>query len=233
MATSDLVASTVMDASAALMNDNAKTVYTYAKQIPYLRMAMNELEEHFELNEIPSTQLTSAVIQVNAGLTEIIFNGVGVPTLPDDMIEPNQLWERNRGIDPYTPMNRKDYLPHYLEGVPVSQFNVYVWEDQKIKFLPSTQDNDIKIDYIKELFAQLVDENSFINIINARTFLEYRNAGLLAEFVERNITSANALNAYAALAIDRATGIGVKGKQAITTRRRPFRSGYKRRGNAF
>ncbi len=232
MASVDLIASTVLDSVASLMNDTAKTTYTYVATIPYLRLAMNELQEHFQLNSIPSTQLTSVVIQVNAGLTEIVFNGAGVPTLPNDLIEPNQLWERNRNIDPYVPMIKKDYLPHYLEGTPVSYFGFYTWNDQKISFLPSTQDNDIKIDYIKELFAQLVDENSQINVINARTFLEYRTAGLCAEFIERNVTSAQSLNTYGILALDRATGIGVKGKQAISTRRRPFRSGFKRRGSS-
>src|SRR5690606_17759652 len=120
---------------------------------------------------------------------------------------------------------RKDYIPHGLQGTPVGYFGIYVWEDQKIKFLEASLNIDVKIDYIKELFPQLVDENSPINIINARTFLEYRTASLLAEFIERNLTSAQGLNTYAVLALDRATGIGVKGKQAISTRRRPFRSG--------
>ena len=55
-------------------------------------------------------------------------------------------------------------------------------------------------------------------------------AALCAEFIERNLTSANSLSANAIIAIDRARGISVKGKQAINTRRRPFRNAYKRRG---
>lgn len=227
--TADLTAGTVMDASASLMNDTAKTIYTYVAQVPYLRLAMNELQEIFQLNNISSSQLVSSVISIPVGTTQIIFNGVGVPKLPDDLIEPQQLWERNAGIDPYVPMTKKDYLPHYLEGIVISRFIWYVWENQAIKFLPSNAVNEIKIDYIKELFAQVVDSLSLINIINARTFLEYRTAALCAEFIERNESSAQALNMYASLALDRATGIGIKGKQAIMTRRRPFRSSYKRR----
>src|SRR5215510_11939599 len=100
MATVDLVASTVMNDAAALMNDNARQVYTYTAQIPYLRIAMNELEEKYELNAISSTEKASAVIQVNAGVTEIVFNGTTSPSLPDDLIEPLECWERNRGINP-------------------------------------------------------------------------------------------------------------------------------------
>jgi len=230
MATVDLVASTVLAKAATLLNDTARTIYTYAAVLPYLQLSLQELQEHFELNNIQSTQLTSTVIQVNAGQNEIAFNAAPLPELPDNMVEPQQLWERNRGIDPFIPMTRRDYLPHNLEGIQTNNFVFYVWEDNTIRFLPCNTDNDIKIDYIKDIFTPIVDENSLINCINAASFLEYRTAALCAEFIERNQSNANALNTYAILALDRATGIGVKGKQSIYSRRRPFRASYKRRG---
>lgn len=230
MSTADLVASTVLAKAATLMNDTARTVYTYAAVLPYLQIALQELQEHFELNSIPVTQLSSALINVPAGIAQIIYNGVGVPKIPDDMIEPQQLWEREQGIDPYVPMSRRDYIPHQFEGTTTSKFSFYVWENQIIKFLPANRNNDVKIDYIRDIFTPLVDETSLINVINASTFLEYRTAALCAEFIERNQASANSLNIYSVMALDRATGIGVKGKQTILTRRRPFRAAYKKRG---
>lgn len=236
MSAADLVGANVMDVSASLLNDTAKSVYTYTAQKPYLRLALQELREIFELNSIPVTQLTSAVIQINAGVTQILYGAAGTPTnpkIPDDMVEPGQLWERNRNINPFIPMTKKDYLPHDLEGIQTSQFVYYTWNSQIIEVLPANQNNDIKIDYVKQLFPDAgaaIDENTIINVVNAQTFLEYRTAGLCAEFIERNETSANGLNASALLAIDRATGIGSKGKQNIMTRRRPFRSAYKKRG---
>src|SRR4030095_4770551 len=236
MSAVDLVGGNVMDVAASLMNDTAKTVYTYAAQSPYLRISLQELRELFELNNIPVTQQTSAVVQINAGITAIVYNAAGTPVapkLPDDMVEPAQLWERARGIDPYVPMTKQDYLPHNVEGVLTSQFIFYTWNAQQIEVLPANQNNDIKIDYIRQLFPDAgatVDQNTVINVINCQTFLEYRTASLCAEFIERNQTSAQALGAYAVLALDRDTGIGVKGKQNIMTRRRPFRAGYKKRG---
>lgn len=230
MASIDLLAATVMNTSASLMNDTARTVYTYAVQVPYLNMALRELQEYFELHNIPATQQVSALINIPAPQTQIVFNGVGVPSLPSDMIEPLQLWERAEGIDPYIPMTKKDFLPHYLDGTTISTFGIYVWQDNKIKFMAASRDNDIKIDYLKHLFTPVVDSTSIINAINAQTFLEYRTAALMAEFIERNKSSSDSLNGYATLAIDRATGIGIKGKQNIGTRRKPFRASYKRRG---
>lgn len=236
MSAADLTGGNIMDISASLLNDTAKSVYTYVAQAPYLRLALQELREFFELNSIPATQATSAVIQINAGTTTIVYNGAGTPTnpsLPDDMVEPAQLWERARGIDPYTPMSKRDYLPLSAAGVLANCFGYYVWNGQEIVVPAASQNNDIKIDYIKELFPEpgdVLDSTTQIGVVNAASFLQYRTAALCAEFIERNTTSANALNASALLAIDRANGIGVKGKQNIMTRRRPFRSAYKRGG---
>ena len=237
MSAADLLGSNVMDVSASLMNDSAKVTYTYAAQSPYLRLALQELRELFELNNIPVTQqVTSPIITLNAGVTTIVFGAAGTPAapkLPDDLVEPAQLWERTTGIDPYVPMTKRDYLPHNLEGVQSSNFIYYVWQGQTIQVLPATAINDIKMDYIRQLFPDAgatVDQNTQINVINAQTFLEFRTASFCAEFIERNQPSAQALGAYALLALDRATGIGIKGKQNIFTRRRPFRAGYKRRG---
>jgi hypothetical protein len=226
-----LLASTVMGASASLMNDTARSVYTYTAQLPYLRMALQELQEYYELNSIPVTEDVSALINIPTGTTKIVYDGVGVPSLPSDMVEPLQLWERTEGIDPYVPMSRRQFLPHNMEGIETSRIGIWVWQDNEIRFLSSNQDNDIKIDYNRELFPDVptIDENTQLNIVNAATFLQYRTAALCAEFIERNKPSADGLNIYAGLAMDRATGIDIKGKQNIMTRRRPFRSGYKRR----
>jgi len=228
MATVDLLAGEVMRISAALLNDSARTVYTYVAQVPYLNIAMQELEEYFQLNDIPATQETTSVaIPVDAGVTSLQFNVI--PGLPDDMVEPQKLWERTRNTGSYVQMTRRPSLNHSLDSIQVGSLGIYVWEDQMIKFFAANGDNDIKIDYLQRLFTTIVDENSVINIINAKTFLEYRCAALCAEFIGENKTRADDLNDFAGLAIDRTTGIGSKTKQVMVTRRKPFRGAYKRR----
>jgi hypothetical protein len=232
MSAIDLTAGTVMNAAAALLNDVSRSVYTYAAQIPYLNIALQELQEHYELNNIPSTDQLSAVIQVNSGVTAIRYNAAGTaadPKLPDDLIEPQKLWERARDTNPFIPMTKLDALPQNMVGVEISQFQIYIWEANEIRFFPASQNNDIKIEYIRYLFTPPTDENSLINCVNAATFLEYRTAALIAWFIGENKTRSDELNVFAGLAIDRSTGIGTKGRQATITRRRPFRSSYKRR----
>lgn len=225
----DLVAGTVMNAAAASLNDVARTIYTYTAQIPHLNTALQELQEEFELNDIPVTAATSAVINCPEGTTVIEFNVAPDPELPADLIEPQKLWERAEGIDPWVPMTKVDALPLYMEGAETNQFIFWCWESQKIKLLATNADNDIKMEYTRNLFTPVVDETSLIGVINAQTFLQYRTAALCAEFIGENKTRADDLNAFAALAIGRATGIGTKGRQAVVTRRRPFRAGYKSR----
>jgi len=232
MASVDLIAGTVMNAAAALLNDVARSVYSYTVQIPYLNMTLLELQEYFELNNVPVTDQTSAVINVPAGTVQIGFNSVPpVPELPDDFIEPQRLWERLENIDPFVPMVRWDGLPLYMSGVQTSQFMGYVWEAQLIKLLSANADIDIKMEYIRNLFTPVTSSASLINVINAESFLNFRTAALLAEFVEQNKTRADDLNINASLSMDRVTSIGTKGRQAMVTRRRPFRSSFKSRGS--
>lgn len=225
-----LTAGTVMDSVAALMNDSAKQQYTYVIQLPYLNRALQELQEIFELNEVPvADTITSSPITIPAGTTQIIYDGSGVPKLPDDLIEPQVLWERPYNTDPYTKMNRVDYLDQALAGVEINQFISYVWDAQKITFFPANQINQIKIVYIRALFTPATSSSSAINVVNAESYLSFRTAGLCSEFVGENKTRADSLNSDASLAMDRVIGIGSKGRQLIMTRRRPFRSCYKQR----
>jgi hypothetical protein len=231
--TADLTAGTVMDAAAALMNDAAKSIYPYATQVPYINIALRELQEFFELNNVPVTDQTSAVMEVDAGVTEVTFSPTppiaNTPYLPDDLIEPKILWQRARGIDPWVPTTRLDVLPLNMAGTETNEILNWVWASQRIKFLASNADLDLKLDYVRNLFAVVTGSGSVINVINAQSFLQYRTAGLLAEFCAENPTRANALNSDATLSLDRVVGIGTKGRQVIMTRHRPFRNGYKRR----
>jgi len=237
MSTTGLVAAQLMNKSASLLNDTAKEVYTYEAQLPYFQMALDELQEAFELNNIPVTmKTTSPPIDVDIGETEINpIEGVA-PNYPSDLIEIEQLWERLQGsTDPYIPLTKRNYLPHYLADQPVNSLVFWVWEDQKIKFIGATTDREVKLDYIKAIFPDTddVNENTVIGIINARSFLQYRTAGLCAEFIMENPTRAGNLNNNAVLAGERSMGISIKGKQGVVKRRRPFRAAFKLTGNTW
>ena len=230
-----VLAGTIMNQAAALMNDAVRSIYTYPFQIPYLNQALQELQELFELNNVPVTDtFTSDPIEVPTGTTAIGFPPDPVipdtPYLPEDLIEPKVFWVSSFGQeDEFVNIQRLDFLPRWQEGVEINQITSFVWQSQELRFLPCNAINYVKLDYIRSLFVPFVDEDDEVSVVNAASFLEYRLAGLLAQFMGENPTRAQELNNFAGLALDRALGIGAKGRQAINTRRRPFRSGYKRR----
>jgi hypothetical protein len=76
------------------------------------------------------------------------------------------------------------------------------------------------VDTIPDITAGTLGTN--IPIINSESFLQYRTAGLVAEFIGENVERAADLNSMAQLALDRFLGINVKGRQAVFTRKRPF-----------
>lgn len=222
----------IISQAAALMNDSVQSVYTNEACLPYLNMAMRQLQEIFQLNNVPVTDHTSAAITVPSGTSLIKFKD-GPPQLPSDLLTIETLWESPVGEENWIPMSLKNFLPHYLEGVQINQFLVYSWVKEGIKVIPSDTDIDLKIDYVRNLFSLPVKiEQVDISLPEqlVELYLEYKTAALCANYIGENPTRAEALEMEAELAKDRALGIQNKPGQGIMTRHRPFRGSYKSRG---
>lgn len=226
----NLTSGVVMDAAASLLNDTAKALFPYAKQLPYLNVALEELQNEYEQNDVPvADTYTTNPITVPANTTVVGFNTV--PALPPDLIEIQYLWERTQGINPFVPVQRVNVLPRWDEGAQTPQLIWFTWESNAINFLPANGNNDIKIDYLRSLFIPFnkTDGTDIIAVINAKNFLSFRTAALCAEFIGENKTRADSLNTQATNSMDMALGTATKSRQGIMIRRRPFRSGFKRR----
>lgn len=233
MSTTSLTAGVVMDRSAALLNDPAKTDYTYAVQVAYLNMAIDELVEALEESNSSPTNNTSASITIPIGanrLTPIEDVTPGIPHYPFDLVEIQIVGERAAGsTDSFIPLTRKEFLTTFP---PNSSLLYWCWEDQMIKFNPngSTGIREVQLKYVRQTISIANDENSIIGTINARSYLSYKTAALCAMFIGENETRAQVLEDQANKALERMTGISNKGRQQIMTRHRPFRAGYKLRG---
>lgn len=218
-------AATVMDRAAALLNDSSLSIFTYVAQIPYLNVALDELQELFEENNIPSTNKVSAVIPITTGTVTLD----GAAGLPSDLVEIQSLGERTTGTtDTFIPMIRVEFLPQTL--VQTMQLIYWAWIGEVIKFIGATSDRDVELNYIASLFSTITASTDTISAINSRSFLAYRTAALCAEFIGENPERAESLNADAILALSRTLNISTKGRQSIVTRRRPFMANYRNRG---
>jgi hypothetical protein len=233
VSTTSLTAAEVMDRSAALMNDPAKTDYTYVAQLPYLNMAIDELVESLEESNSSPTNNTSATIVVPLGMnriTPIEDLTVGVPHYPIDLIEIQGVGERATGTqDPFLMLGRRDFLQSFP---PNNSLLFWHWEDQIIKFNPNGAlgSRDIQLKYVRQAIAQATSDTSIIGTINARSYLSYKTAAFCAMFIGENETRAGVLEVQAEKALERITGINNKGRQQIMTRHRPFRASWKARG---
>lgn len=223
--------SEVITIVAALMNDAAQTQYTNAECLPFLNLALSELQEIFELNDIPITHETSATITIPTGVDRLGFDTT--PALPSDLIEIIQLWESDNGQNRWFPVDKKDFIPHYLQdNTAVSRFFVWEWKHGRIHVIPANTPIDLKIDYNASMFnlpIKIKDINVNLPFTNIGTFLDYKTAALCAMFIAENETRAMALDSSSGAALSRALGIPIKGMQSIVTRRRPFRAAFKQR----
>jgi len=224
-----MIAKTVLDGSAALLNDTALTVFTYAAQVPYLNIALQELMEELELNNVPVTNKRSSSITILAGI-EGIGGGGGKPDLPAGFVEPLELFERVSGSNySFINMKRCDFLP--VNQVPTAYLIYWTFNNGVIEFIPggATGDIEVQIDFMQSILPPVADENGEIRYDKGTTFLKYRTAALCAEFIGENKTRADDLNAIAGSALQRSLGISTKGRQQFNTRRRPFMAGWRSR----
>lgn len=236
MASTNLSSGEVMDLAAARLNDVSKKQYTYTVQIPFLNLALLELQEIYEENNAPTTSQTSAIIQVDSapsGIIEIPFDdgiSAGVPDfLPDDLIEIRTAWQSTRDLNQWSRFEPVDVLPQYQIGAQISSFANWQWATNCMKVLAANANNDIKLDYVRSLFTQVVDEFTDLLVVNGLTFLANRTASFIAHDIEENKGRADDLYVDALAGLDRSLQITTKGRQKITTRRMPFRAGFKAR----
>jgi hypothetical protein len=227
--------SDIITAVSNLMNDSEQAIYTNSVVLPFLNLSLDELQELYELNGIPVTNETSKAIKILSGIDRLGFDTT--PSLPSDLIEIQQLWESPSGLNQWTPVNKREFLPHYLQdNTTISQFLIWSWEHGRINLLAANSDNDLKIDYTASLFNTPIlikDINVNLPFTNVKSYLEYKTAALAAMFIAENESRAVALDSLTGSALSRALGIPIKGMQSIVTRRKPFRSNFKTRNTNF
>ncbi len=236
MSTTVVSAGQVMDRAANLLNDPAKTDYTYDVMLPYLNLAIEEFsDEMVESNHtffnLTSSNQSSTPIIVPAGVSAIgpPESAVSVK-YPPDMIEIQEIGERPAGsTQGFHRLPRREFGEIY----PATNSLLYwIWERGIIRFNPpgANTDLEVEIKFVYQGITYAANADTQISVIGARTYLGYKTAALCALFIGENPTRAKVLDELAEKALERTVAISNKGKQEIMTRHRPFRASYKSRG---
>jgi hypothetical protein len=259
MSTTLVLAGQIMDRVANLLNDPNKTDYTYAVQLPYLNMAIEEFSDLLSDAHSPFTNLTSyhqslVPIVIPAGWNFLVSPeykaGLALPSTradgtelfpryPADLIEIQEIEERPKNLnDLPLGMEHAEYgayrkLPRleFTEVRPITNsLQYWVWERGMVRFNICSIDMEVVLKYLYQGIPYAVDENSPINVIGSRTYLAYKTAAFCAMFIGENETRAAVLESQAEKAVERTISIANKGRQSIMTRHRPFRAAWKSRG---
>lgn len=228
MPTTRVTAQEIMDRVAALMNDTDKAVYKYPIVLPYLNMAIDDFQEILESYDVSPAEQIASIITLPIGRTKITPpEHPDSPHYPVDLVEPIQLKERTAGVlDAFTLMLRRNSVDY---RVPGDMLGDWAWVDDEIQFVSTgaLSIREIQLEYVRQPLQQAASESSIVGATSSRSYLSYRAAAMCALFIGENESRATVLNGIADAAIDRLLGIKSKGKQAVATRHRPFRAGFK------
>jgi hypothetical protein len=229
-----VVPATAMALAASDMNDTAQTTYDNVALLPYFNMAVEEMFQRMQENNIPITNQNSAQITIPAGTTVVSFTTT--PPLPTDLIDIEQIWESNDGGGGWSPLHRTYKInPNIATGSGVILFGQFQWMGDRIVVPESNSDIVIQIDYIRRNVTIPILIGTVNDPIdtNALLFLAHKTAALAAALVAQDETRATVLADLAEGAIERELNIPTKGNQQIATRRRPFRAAFKSWGRSW
>lgn len=211
-------AGNVMDDAAALLNDAGKSMFTYATQLPYLRIAYKDMDQQLTLSGLELNLISEAEITVLAGATAL--------GLPSSFFVPISLQEKlpAETNDKYYPIDeRKDISA--LNEVATNTLRYWDFRHNCINFIGATVDRKVRLVYWRTL-PDIVDQATQSEIRGGQNFLAFRTA----ELCSRYILGASArersdnLRMESQIAGEQLVALYVKNDQGNRVRRKPFRT---------
>lgn len=214
-----MLASEVMDAARAHLNDISGQVFNNTILLPYLVTAWETLQSEMQDNSLPTTMEVSSVLAITAGATTI--SGSSSPALPADFVEPISLHERPVGSTIWSEMTKGSVHPPSSRLYP--ELFAWDWREDEIKLFGATTDRQVLIRYIKNL-PSISGANTDLPVRGCKLYLGYKTAAEAAEDIGQNRTRADRLESKAEMELRKFINIRVKGNQGTPVRRRPYGS---------
>jgi len=231
--TASFTAGHIADYAAALLNDPAKTDYTYPVLQPFIMMAYYELVDTQMDGQQPPLVFTAPPVLIPAGADTMYPEySLNTPHYHEHVSEIQEIGERLAGTtELFTKMKRTEFLGYI--GPPGEKLRLWTWENEAIKFPVggATTAREVQIKCLRGLTSGLLPPPEMIIAgHNTHTYLIYKTASLAAMFIGENPERAAILDDQAQKALDRVESIDNKGRQQIMTRHKPFRASWKLRG---
>jgi hypothetical protein len=220
----------VLKRAAFFLNDVNRAYFTDDILMPPFLAAYDDLRDDLMDYNIPIDNVTSSEFVIETTMRDI--GGPTGPPLPVDLMEILEMYERTYGTnEDYTLMERRQFLP--LITTLTNDLQFYSWQEQYVHFLGATSVREVKMNYVGDKLTIATNENSVINLFDAKSFLSYRTAALAAQFLGEDADKASMLNANASRSRETLLNLSVKNQQSTPARRRPFMASWKRSGGFY
>ena len=218
-----VLVSDVFARAAAMCNDPAKSVVKDDVMLPHAQKAYDDLQDSLQDNGINTIEEVSGTVVVLANVVSLATAG----TLPADLLDPIELFERSAGALEWTPMTNRtgEGLP---ERVATDTLGDWEWREDDIKFVGATAARDVRIRYMRT-FAPLTGGGSALQSQKYKNYMSSRTAALVMALVLKDMEIAQILQNDADVALQQLVSTGVKAEQGQPVRRRPYRFNAKRR----
>ena len=206
----------IMQRSAAHLNDTSMLVYNADVLLPYLNMAIDELQEELGVFEIGEMRRETIIILVNAGDTSI-------PQMPLDFLEAISVLERARGSsDEWREVDQVVAIDPNLTIRPGNTLSQWTERSDRIEINPPALDREILLDYVASMTIA-EGEDGPINIESSRRLLALLTARNAARDAGNSRTKADTYEPDIARARDRLIRRLQKKSQEVSgTRRLPY-----------
>lgn len=203
----------VMNLSAALNNDRFKRLFSDEVQLPFLKMANDDLDIELIDNGIPEQKVICEVT--------VLKNTENV-TLPCAFFLPIALEQRistSTDDDAFIPITEK-----IIEPSMSATANIQYWtfRNNKIYITPSTEDKTVRVEFYRSL-TTIADSSTVEEVNKAQNYLAFRTAALCSEFIGGNKARADSQNMQAIIYRETLISALIKNGQANRVRRKPFR----------
>jgi hypothetical protein len=211
-----MLVSELMDGVGAALNNATLDRYTYAVQLPYMKLAYKELQNKIVLEQIQVSDEISSVITLAVGQKALTTSST--PALPTDFLVPTKIQEKLA-----TEAEYHDMIKVVAEPIDTPKLynGVWAYRENEIKFRGSTDAIQILLTYQRGLNA-ITSSSSNFTVIGADLFVTYRTAELCARFNAEDNTRAEVLKGYADAALDDFLTSEAHNRQSLTVRRKPF-----------
>lgn len=195
------------------LNDSSQLVYTSAILLPFVNMALEELEEELQVYNVDPLRVESITILVAIGDTVLT-------QMPTDYIEAVALYERLQGSsDAWMPVRETDWVDVNL----TESETILNWASRggQIRITPPIGDREVQLKYLKGL-TEATSTGTALDIAGSLRFLGLVTARNAARDLGNSINKANSYEPDIQRAKDRLVRRLENEQQALGVRRRPY-----------